>query len=263
MHRLLVDQVVRTGDVFVNVSPKHQGSIEERGYPGQVLQVVNPTEFSEFLCSCRAIISTNFHAAALGLHMGVPTFGAFRESSRSEVRELMVDAIRLPEQFLVIDERLTRDDVELRVRAVREEYASRGRRAFIHGKLSKFHRHFETQARHVLLDIIGVQQERLEAPSLASALLAHRDVFRRQPPASPQLDEDDGDVFRRPDVVSGGEAADRIPAGGSVPADNAIEDALLSQLIHNPYVVATLLVVAVTAAALLPSAGAAKRFWSR
>ena len=269
MHRRLVDHVVRPGDVFINVSPKHQSNIEKYGYPGQVLQIINPAEFSELLCKCRAIVSTNFHAAILGLHMGIPTIGAFRESQRSEVRELMIETMGLPTQYLVINNLLTRDVVDSLVQAVRQAYDSQGRRAFIHAQLSAFHHDFETQARYALMDIIGLQhqaegdqqqrqrQQQQQAgataehniPSFASALLANRDVFKRP-------------------VVSGGEpgnhrhhAIDSRTFHGDVIVKtlHTVKYGVLSRLIHNPCVVATLLVVAVAAVALLPSGFAPKR----
>ncbi|CAM9462535.1 unnamed protein product, partial [Hapterophycus canaliculatus] len=77
MHQHLVAHVVRPGDVFVNVLPTHQEDILRRNnYPGDVVQVFGSAEFTQRLCSCRAIVSARFHGVILGLHMGVPTFGA-------------------------------------------------------------------------------------------------------------------------------------------------------------------------------------------
>ena len=158
MHQQLLAEVVRPGDVFINVFPKHQKEIEEHKYPGEVQEILDPAEFTTQLCSCRAIISTRLHGIILGLHMGVPTFGAFHASYGNKVPELMLDVIRLPEQFLVINKHLNRDIVDLQVEAVRRLYVSRGRRSYIHARLFEFHDQFEVHAKHVLHDVIGVER---------------------------------------------------------------------------------------------------------
>ncbi|CAN0355579.1 unnamed protein product, partial [Ectocarpus sp. 12 AP-2014] len=105
MHQQLLGHVVRRGDVFINVFQEHQKAIEEHDYPGEILQILDPTEFMGRLCSCRAIVSTRLDGALLGLHMGVPTFGAFGSKVRNdEFRELMVDIMHLPEHYIDIDE---------------------------------------------------------------------------------------------------------------------------------------------------------------
>lgn len=160
MHRQLLGHVVRRGDVFINVFQEHQRAIEEHDYPGEILQILERTEFMGRLCSCRAIVSTRLDGALLGLHMGVPTFGAFASKVRSdEVRELMVDTMHLPEHCLAIDERLTRQAVDLQVETMRRAYADQNRRALIHARLSAFSEDFRRQARHVLSDIVGVQEQ--------------------------------------------------------------------------------------------------------
>lgn len=159
-HRQLVAQVVRPGDVFVNVFPKHQKEVlEQHDYPGEILQILDPMVFTERLCSCRAIISARLHGVVLGLHLGVPTFGASGTSHGNKVPDVMIDAMRLPEQYFLVDENLTREVVDQEVGVVREMYAGHGRRAAIHARLSALNDEFETQARHVLFDIIGVQQQ--------------------------------------------------------------------------------------------------------
>ncbi|CAM9695197.1 unnamed protein product [Scytosiphon promiscuus] len=155
MHRHLVDNIVKSGDIFVNVSPTHQREMEALNYPGEVLQIADPMAFAERLCSCRAIFSTELHGAILGLHMGVPTLGAVRKSKKSDVRDLMVDTMRLPDQFFVIDEHLTRQVVDAQVEAVRESYVHKDRRADIHARLAAFSEDFKDHANHVLFDIIG------------------------------------------------------------------------------------------------------------
>eukprot|EP00752_Nemacystus_decipiens_P016187 g14474.t2 len=159
MHRRLVAQVVRPGDVFVNVFPKHQQEVlEQHDYPGEILQILDPMEFTERLCSCRAIISTRLHGVVLGLHMGVPTFGASGTSHGNKVPDVVIDTMRLPEQYLLIDDKLTREVVDQEVGVVRELYATHGRREAVHARLSALGGEFETQARHVLFDVIGAKQ---------------------------------------------------------------------------------------------------------
>eukprot|EP00752_Nemacystus_decipiens_P016189 g14476.t1 len=159
MHRQFVRNVVRPGDVFVNVFPKHQKEIEGHAYPGEILPILDPAEFTERLCSCRAIVSTSLHGIILGLHMGVPTFGAYNPSNGRSVRELMVDAMSLPEQLFVVDKYLSRAVVDLEVEAVRGVYARRNRRDSIRQRLSAFSDDFKSHAQHVLFDVIGVRPE--------------------------------------------------------------------------------------------------------
>ncbi|CAM9193464.1 unnamed protein product [Ectocarpus sp. 13 AM-2016] len=164
MHKHLLARVVRPGDVFVNVFPKHQEEIlEQHDYPGEVLQILDPAEFTQRLCSCRAIVSTRFHGVILGLHMGVPTFGASDMSYGNKVPGVLIDTMRLPEQYLVINERLTREDLDQEVGIIRGLYASHGRRTSIHARLSELSDDFESHAEHVLFNVLGVEkQESLE-----------------------------------------------------------------------------------------------------
>ncbi|CAM9285887.1 unnamed protein product [Ectocarpus fasciculatus] len=160
MHQHLLANVVRPGDVFVNVFPKHQKEIvEKHDYPGEVLQILDPAEFTQRLCSCRAIVSTRFHGVILGLHMGVPTFGASGMSFGNKVPGVLIDTMRLPEQFLIINERLTREDLDQEVGIIRGLYASHGRRTSIHARLSELSDDFEVQAEHVLFHVLGLEKQ--------------------------------------------------------------------------------------------------------
>ncbi len=155
MHRQLVEQIVRPGDVFVNVFPKYQTEIEQHGYPGEILQILDPFDFTQRMCSCRAIVSTSFHGIVLGLHMGVPVFGASLPSYDHGVLDLMIDTLHLPEQLFIVDEHLTRETVDLEVQAVRGVYANRNRRNSIYERLAVFSSDFKSNLHHVLLDVIG------------------------------------------------------------------------------------------------------------
>lgn len=160
MHKHLLAHVVRPGDVFVNVFPKHQEEIlEQHDYPGEVLQILDPAEFTQRLCSCRAIVSTRFHGVILGLHMGVPTLGASDMSYGNKVPGVLIDTMRLPEQYLVINEKLTREDLDQEVGIIRRLYASHGRRTSIHARLSELSDDFEAHAEHVLFHVLGVENQ--------------------------------------------------------------------------------------------------------
>ena len=239
MHQQLLAEVVRPDDVFINVFPKHQKEIEEHKYPGEVQEILDPAEFTTQLCSCRAIISTRLHGIILGLHMGVPTFAAFHTSYGNKVPELMLDIIRLPEQFLVINEHLNRDIVDLQVEAVRRLYVSRGRRSYIHARLSEFHDQFESHAKHVLFDVIGAERgTAVSGPSRESAGEIRAGSFPQKETAlikAPSNNEGGG-TFIRP--KSAGFIQDGIPGreGGGVKqtvaddnAENADQETSLEQ----------------------------------
>ncbi|CAN0563179.1 unnamed protein product, partial [Ectocarpus sp. 12 AP-2014] len=207
MHEHLLN-AVRQGDRFINVFPKHQKEIEEKfAYPGPVEQVVDPKEYVEQLCTCKAIISTRLHGVVLGLHMGVPTFAAFRLPSGNKVPDVMARAMSLPDQFLQIDENLDRELVNAAVSRVRQLYEDGDRRAVIHDRLSVFHDEFVVHARHVLVDVLGVgdqqQQQQQQGPDVATAV-QHAQIDNGLP--APQV------------AVSAAAALNGTPAERSVPS---------------------------------------------
>ncbi|CAN0506208.1 unnamed protein product, partial [Ectocarpus sp. 8 AP-2014] len=164
---------VRQGDRFINVFPKHQKEIEKKfAYPGAVEQIVDPMEYVEQLCTCKAIISTRLHGVVLGLHMGVPTFAAFRLPSGNKVPDVMARAMSLPDQFIQIDENLDRELVNAAVSRVRQLYEEGDRRAVIHDRLSALHDEFIVHARHVLVDVLGVgdHQQQQQGPDVATSV---------------------------------------------------------------------------------------------
>lgn len=71
----------------------------------------------------------------------------------------MIDVMQLPDQFFVLNETLSRGFVDDRVETVVGLYNDihRGHRASIHAKLAAFTDDFLVHARHVLFDVIGVQ----------------------------------------------------------------------------------------------------------
>ena len=134
-------------------------------YPETVEEIVDPMEYAERLCSCKAIISTRFHGVILGLHMGVPTFGTLHVAKRNKVAELMIDTMSLPDQFFLIDGNFTREAVDRQVDTVRRLYEDGGRRGAIHDKLSVFYEEFQAEARR-MLDAVGIahRQPEQQAP---------------------------------------------------------------------------------------------------
>eukprot|EP00903_Cladosiphon_okamuranus_P011247 g10611.t1 len=153
-HKRFKKNLVKRGDRLINVFPKHQAEIEQFNYPEPVQEIVNPMEFAQRLCSCKAIISTRFHGVILGFHMGVPTFGALHVDSQNKVAELVMDTMSLPDQFFLIDDNLTREEVDRRVDTVRRLY-DEGRRGAIHDKLSLFNEEFLVEARD-MFDVVGI-----------------------------------------------------------------------------------------------------------
>lgn len=69
----------------------------------------------------------------------------------------MFDVMKLPEQFVLINEKYTRDDLEAQVEAVGRLYSHGDRRSSIHTLLSSFYDDFQAQASHVLGDILGIK----------------------------------------------------------------------------------------------------------
>lgn len=156
MHKQLVEKVVRPGDVFVNVFSKHQKDIEAHRYPGKVHAILDPSAFTEKLCACRAIVSSRLHGVIMGLHMGVPTFGAFYAKTNNEISELVLDTMQLPDQFFLVDEQLTRKVVDAKVEDVRRAYSLKqgALRNSIHARLSGFYDEFQVHASYVIEGVI-------------------------------------------------------------------------------------------------------------
>lgn len=136
------------------------------GYPGVLEEILDPAEYTEKLCSCNAIITTRFHGAILGLHMGVPTFGAFHHPSDNKVPDLMIETMSLPDQFFHINQNLTREIVDRQVAAVQLLYEEDDRRDAIHAQLSQLNEEFHVHARHVLLDLVGMEERKQQPQQL-------------------------------------------------------------------------------------------------
>lgn len=124
-------------------------------------EILDPAEFTEKLCSCKAIITTRFHGAILGLHMGVPTFGAYHHSTENKVPDLMIKTMAMPDQFLLVNQNMTRDVLDQEVATVRRLYEKEGRRDAIHAQLAQFSEEFQVEARNVLAGILGIEGTKL------------------------------------------------------------------------------------------------------
>ena len=219
-------------------------------------------EYVQQLCSCKAIISTRFHGAILGLHMGVPTFGAFRHESENKVPDLMIDTMDLPDQFFLVDASLNREVVDGQVDTIRRLYEDGGRRGAIHDKLSVFHKEFQAEARR-MFDVVGTA-------------LRHPEQQTPAPPQSPlspgeevrQAQHDEGDAARGEAEVQGSPAAEvAAEAAAAGAAAVAVADATALPTMPpspdslptpvkgggNDATVAVFLLFAIAGLALLPS----------
>ncbi|CAN0182794.1 unnamed protein product [Ectocarpus sp. 6 AP-2014] len=236
MHEHLLN-AVRQGDRFINVFPKHQKEIEKFAYPGAVEEIVDPMEYVEKLCNCKAIISTRLHGVVLGLHMGVPTFAAFRLPSGNKVPDVMARAMSLPDQFLQIDENLDRELVNAAVSRVRQLYEEGDRRAVIHDRLSAFHDEFIVHARHVLVDVLGVEDhhQQQQGPDVTTSV-QHAQIDNGLP--APQA------------AVSATAALNGTPAEPSVPSWS---HRMMPASVGLDCVAALFLLLAIIALAALPS----------
>lgn len=122
LHEVFSSQIVRHYDLVFNVFPKHQQEIEAYDYPAEIHAVLDPLVLLPKLCGCRAVISSRLHGAILGLHSGIPTIAAWPSDEGNKIPALMKDVMRLPQQFLLVNESLTRHDLNKRVSIIRDEY---------------------------------------------------------------------------------------------------------------------------------------------
>lgn len=153
LHRVYSEEIVHEDDVLLNVFPKHQAEIEAYDYPAEVHTVLDPESFVVRLCQCRAVISSRLHGAIFGLHSGVPTLAAWPTDVDNKVPALMKDVMHLPEQFLLVNESLTRQELNARVSFLRNAYRSngqRGRRSRVFKSLARVYRQTQKQLRSLL-----------------------------------------------------------------------------------------------------------------
>lgn len=157
LHRIYSSQVVRKRDVLLNVFPKHQAEIAAYNYPAEIETILDPSMFLRRLCGCRAVISSRLHGAIFGLHSGVPTLAAWPAGEGTKVPMLMNDVVRLPEQFILVNDSLTRSVVDIRVAEVRMAYgAGKGggkRRETLFKRLHQIFRRTQDETQFMLTSV--------------------------------------------------------------------------------------------------------------
>ena len=182
LHRVYSSEIVREGDVLLNVFPKHQAEIEEYPYPAPVEAVLDPAQFASRLCACRAVITSRLHGTIIGLHSGVPTIAAWPTGEGNKVPDLMKDVLRFPDQFLLVEASLTREALNERVDMIRASYAA-GRRERLFVKLDFIARHTQEQSLHMLKDVFGLDMH----GGLGSVDDATAGLFWKEPGHTPLL----------------------------------------------------------------------------
>lgn len=177
LHHVYASQVIREGDVVFNVFPKHQAEIEAFEYPVPVEVVLDPAAFLRRLCDCQAVISSRLHGVILGLHSGVPTIAAWPTNKDNKIPDIMNNVMRLPDQFLLVSEALTREAVLSRVNAVRASYGDFGthRRQAVYERLRSVHRR-NRKAVHKLLSVLFDMD--VPEPSYAGDRLRYGEFWR-------------------------------------------------------------------------------------
>lgn len=155
LHRVYASQIVKEGDILLNVFPKHQAEIEAYNYTVPIEIVLDPLRFIRRLCDCRTVVSSRLHGAIFGLHSGVPTIGAWPIGEGNKVPGLMKEVMQFSDQFLLVNESLTRRAVEDVATSIRVQYGKfgAGRRKTIFSRLQKIHRRARGEAHRVLSDL--------------------------------------------------------------------------------------------------------------
>lgn len=156
MHRIYSSRIVRKGDILLNVFPKHQAEIEAYPYPARVEEVLNPNHFANRLCDCRAVIASRLHGAIISLHAGMPTIAAWPSAEQNKVPDLMKDVLRFPDQFLLIDETLTRKALSKKAKGVILRY-SMGQRQRVFERLESIALHTQKEYARMLTAVIHLQ----------------------------------------------------------------------------------------------------------
>lgn len=138
LHREYVGRIVGPNDVLINVFPKHQQEVQAIGYAQGAEEILDPAKLLRRLCGCRALVASRLHGVILGLHAGVPTLAAWPVGSGSKVPDLMVEVMRLPDQFFLVDGNVTRETLDRHVKHVRTMYSgirTKGRRGKVFRRL--------------------------------------------------------------------------------------------------------------------------------
>lgn len=189
MHQIFSTHVVHSGDILLNVFPKHQAEIEAYPYRARVEQVLDPAEFATRLCDCRAIIASRLHGAILALQAGIPIIAAWPNNKNNKVPDLMLDVMRLRDQFVLVDRSFSRRDLTRKIRAARQKYSSGGRNR-VFEKLESIALHTRQELFHVLGDVVHLQLPQAVNSSTAQIAVG----FWGEPDVEPKLDGDLGEV---------------------------------------------------------------------
>lgn len=214
LHRVYASEVVRQGDVLLNVFPKHQAEIEAFPYPAEVIPVLDPAEFAGHLCGCRAVVSSRLHGTILALHSGVPTIAAWPAPGGNKVPDLMNDVLLFPDQFFLIEESsLTRKTLSVVVDAVRKAYAT-GRREQLFERLYSISQHTQKESVRMLQGVFGLGIR----AGVANVDFPVSGSGWKEPEAAPQTDS-------RVAVWATGESLLPVEGGGVMPLSENEESA--------------------------------------
>lgn len=156
MHRIYSSEIVRKGDILLNVFPKHQAEIEAYPYLAQVEEVLNPADFATRLCDCGAVIASRLHGAIISLQAGVPTIAAWPVAEENKVPDLMKDVLQFPDQFIVIDDSVTRNTLSKKARQLIKLYSA-GRRHRVFEKLEVIALHTQQEYARMLANVTYLQ----------------------------------------------------------------------------------------------------------
>lgn len=203
--------IVSKDDILLNVFPKHQAEIEAYPYLSTVEPILDPEGFSRRLCACKAVVTSRLHGAILSLQAGIPTIAAWPSKDENKVPDLMRDVLRFPDQFVLVQDGLTRKMLIERVDKLVLAYAS-GRREVLFNKLDFISRHTLKEASLMLERVVHLP-------------LANRDIESRPRPLNmwnvgnrtPYLEEEE--IGKAVEVAAGHIAEMRLSgqqtAGGS------------------------------------------------
>ncbi|CAM9929519.1 unnamed protein product [Pylaiella littoralis] len=156
LHRTYSSQVVREGDILLNIFPKHQAEIEAFSYPARVEEILDSTHFATRLCDCRAVVTSRLHGTILSLHAGMPTIAAWPDSEGNKIPSLMKEVLRFPNQFLLTDDTLTRETLDKMTQEVIERYSA-GQRFRVFERIETIALHTQKEVERVLATVVHLQ----------------------------------------------------------------------------------------------------------
>lgn len=208
LHRVYASQIVGKHDVLLNVFPKHQAEIEAYPYPVEVEAVLDPELFARRLCGCRAVIASRLHGAVIALHSGVPTIAAWPTPNGNKIPDLMSNVLRIPDQFLLVHNGLTRHELMHRVGLVRKAYAN-GRRRGMFDRLGLISRHTHGASLRMFKTLF-----RLQLPGERTSVASGSGGFWRCQEHTPLVEDTAVRVEARAAAAEGAESEARHPIEG-------------------------------------------------